>query len=139
MATLWYCCGCKFGPHNSALYDYCINCGTMRCQLCVDEKATDQLSSHSHCNHTTSPYPSAVALDPASILSLDTQTLPHMRPLPRPCLSPSALSFSGGAQVYSQTYMYICCQCNDGPKVYNVQPRCVTCQHDPCSDCVNIK
>ncbi|KAF7167458.1 hypothetical protein CNMCM6106_003018 [Aspergillus hiratsukae] len=42
-------------------------------------------------------------------------------------------------KVYSQTYMYICCQCGDGPKVYNVQPRCIECQHIVCSGCKPVK
>ncbi|GIK00241.1 hypothetical protein Aspvir_004261 [Aspergillus viridinutans] len=41
--------------------------------------------------------------------------------------------------VYSQTYMYICCQCGDGPKVYNVQPRCTECNHIVCSSCKPVK
>ncbi|CAG8909772.1 unnamed protein product [Penicillium egyptiacum] len=37
MASLWYCCGCNFGPHNSSLYDSCIQCGRTRCARCVGE------------------------------------------------------------------------------------------------------
>ena len=33
------------------------------------------------------------------------------------------------------TYVYFCCQCNDGPKVLNVQPRCVLCNHPACTNC----
>ncbi|KAF4214391.1 hypothetical protein CNMCM8980_009210 [Aspergillus fumigatiaffinis] len=42
-------------------------------------------------------------------------------------------------KVYSQTYMYICCNCGDGPKVYNVQPRCTECNHIVCSSCKPVK
>jgi hypothetical protein len=34
-----------------------------------------------------------------------------------------------------KTWLYICCQCNDGPKVGNIQAACVNCGHIPCSDC----
>ncbi|KAL5359390.1 hypothetical protein BJX96DRAFT_174308 [Aspergillus floccosus] len=42
-------------------------------------------------------------------------------------------------KIYTQTYMYICCQCHDGPKVYNVQPQCVNCHHSACSNCTYVK
>ncbi|KAL4896093.1 hypothetical protein BDV59DRAFT_199305 [Aspergillus ambiguus] len=42
-------------------------------------------------------------------------------------------------KIYTQTYMYICCQCQDGPKVYNVQPQCVSCNHVVCSNCTYVK
>ncbi|CAI7626003.1 Zinc finger, RanBP2-type [Penicillium expansum] len=32
-------------------------------------------------------------------------------------------------------YMYICCQCGDGPKLYNMQPTCYVCSHQACSNC----
>lgn len=32
-------------------------------------------------------------------------------------------------------YWYFCCQCNDGPKAYNVQPQCVICNHIACAYC----
>ncbi|KAJ5182783.1 hypothetical protein N7492_000399 [Penicillium capsulatum] len=148
MASLWYCCGCKFGPHNSALYDACINCGAHRCDECVDEKVANRLSSHAHsdCNHTVSPYPSAVAVSSSSI-SLSTRTmppsavtdLPQIRPLSRHRPGAPGLSFEAGTHVYGATYMYICCRCDDGPKVYNVQPQCVICHHEACSSCTYVK
>lgn len=36
--SLWYCCQCTFGPHNSHLYDSCVTCGEYRCPNCVEEK-----------------------------------------------------------------------------------------------------
>lgn len=152
MSSLWYCCGCNFGPHNSALYDACINCGTMRCHMCVHEKVANRLSSHAHSHshsdggHTTSPYPSAVTVS-ASPVSLGPRTmhpsgvadLPQIRPLSRQSPAAPALTFGGGLQVYSQTYMYVCCKCQDGPKVYNVQPQCVICHHEACSACIYVK
>ncbi|OJJ32246.1 hypothetical protein ASPWEDRAFT_44334 [Aspergillus wentii DTO 134E9] len=28
--------------------------------------------------------------------------------------------------------LYVCCQCNDGPKLWDSQPRCVVCGHNAC-------
>ncbi|CAI7567912.1 unnamed protein product [Penicillium discolor] len=38
----------------------------------------------------------------------------------------------------SLTYLYICCGCGDGPKVYNHQPICVPCNHQACGNCENF-
>ncbi|OQD67779.1 hypothetical protein PENPOL_c003G04356 [Penicillium polonicum] len=35
----------------------------------------------------------------------------------------------------SLSYLYICCGCGDGPKVYNLQPICITCSHQACANC----
>lgn len=45
----------------------------------------------------------------------------------------------GGAKVYEQTYLYICCNCKDGPKTHNMQPVCVMCNHRACSGCEYVK
>ena len=31
--------------------------------------------------------------------------------------------------------IYFCCNCGDGPKTWENQRRCVSCDHTPCSDC----
>ncbi|PYH31486.1 uncharacterized protein BO87DRAFT_126440 [Aspergillus neoniger CBS 115656] len=31
--------------------------------------------------------------------------------------------------------LYFCCQCGDGPKLWDRQPRCVICQHSICGYC----
>ncbi|KAK9618328.1 hypothetical protein V6Z94_005359 [Aspergillus fumigatus] len=36
-------------------------------------------------------------------------------------------------------YMYICCQCGDGPKLYNLHPRREACNHIVCSSCMAVK
>lgn len=146
MATLWYCCGCKFGPHNSALYDACIQCSKQRCPSCVDEKVSQRMVSHD-C-HTVSPYPGVASLDTPRVAPLETRPTPivsGLAELPRPRspfhasisnLSPEAL---GTMQFYGETYMYICCQCRDGPKIWNNQPKCVMCGHIACDECEHIK
>ncbi|GFF34006.1 hypothetical protein IFM61606_00491 [Aspergillus udagawae] len=51
------------------------------------------------------------------------------------CQAPRNTSFP----FITYTYMYICCQCGDGPNVYNAQPRCTHCDHIACSDCKPVK
>lgn len=155
MASLWYCCECNFGPHNSALYDACIGCGERRCGVCVEEKVYDALRTHSHAGvhahahnhcHETSPYPSAVAIDTAQALSLNTKSMPialpdlaGIRPLSRLRPAQAASPFAGPAHMYSQTFIYICCRCGDGPKLWENQPSCVSCEHVACGNCTYVK
>ncbi|KAJ6072316.1 hypothetical protein N7467_010401 [Penicillium canescens] len=158
MASLWYCCGCNFGPHNSSLYDACIQCGTRRCARCTDEKISLSMNmdlntsshshshSHSHSCDPTSPYPAAVPMNSPRTTALVTKAmLPQVPELPRvrtllsadyTDMSPASLA---GVRLHGETYMYICCQCNDGPKIYNHQPKCINCNHTACSYCTYVK
>ncbi|RWQ98046.1 hypothetical protein C8Q69DRAFT_158078 [Paecilomyces variotii] len=36
-------------------------------------------------------------------------------------------------------YLYTCCQCEDGPKAYDSQPRCIVCNHSVCSQCTHVR
>ncbi|KAJ5461691.1 uncharacterized protein N7458_003243 [Penicillium daleae] len=150
MATLWYCCGCNFGPFDSDLYDSCINCGQRACSECPREKVNISNYNHPHSAHgchESSPYPSVVAFNTAHTVALDTKTmsatglgdLHTIRSLSRRMPLNMASPFPGAVNFYSQTYMYICCKCGDGPKVYNNQPRCVSCDHEACSRCEEVK
>lgn len=148
MPILWYCCGCRFGPHNAALYDACINCGSKRCGLCTDEKVARHANETYQDSYETSPYPSVITLDTNHTLSLDAIKVPSTKStdiespetvFSRPQHSTTLPSRLGISQSYSQTYMYICCKCQDGPKVYNVQPVCVVCNHEACYCCTYVK
>ncbi|KAJ5317505.1 hypothetical protein N7508_002013 [Penicillium antarcticum] len=158
MASLWYCCGCNFGPHNSSLYDSCIQCGVRRCARCTEEKISDSINmdlnmsshshshSHSHSCDITSPYPAAVHMDSPHTGTINTRAilpqvpeLPGVRPLLRAEDRDMSSSSLAGARVHGATYMYICCNCGDGPKIYNVQPKCIECDHVACSSCTNVK
>ncbi|KAJ5948809.1 hypothetical protein N7454_002116 [Penicillium verhagenii] len=153
MAELWYCCHCAFGPHNSSLYVACISCNRPRCSRCKAEKAVDSLHAHGHSHsnyhsHETSPYPSAVNMSTTYSSSFGSNSmlpagtdLPQIRSL-RPGLATGPQPFPfGESRVTTRgpTYMYICCGCGDGPKVYNVQPRCTECQHSACGGCTYVK
>ncbi|KXG49897.1 uncharacterized protein PGRI_058650 [Penicillium griseofulvum] len=145
MASLWYCCGCNFGPHNSSLYDSCIQCGQVRCARCLDEKVSDNMNVHSHNCDPTSAYPAAVNMDSprtptlkTTAMSIVVPELPGLRPLRADCTDISSVSLPG-TRYNSETYMYICCACNDGPKIYNHQPQCVSCNHMACGNCTYVK
>lgn len=58
MVILWYCCGCYFGPHDSSLYDACLQCGKVRCARCTDEdlNETPQTSSTQETTRQTPNY-----------------------------------------------------------------------------------
>ncbi|KAJ5794927.1 hypothetical protein N7457_001526 [Penicillium paradoxum] len=146
MASLWYCCSCNFGPHNSSLYDACIQCGTARCPRCLEEKVNDSLNLHSHSCNPISAYAAAVPMDSPRMPALKTTSmplvvpeLPGLGPLPRAnCtgISPASLA---GTNYVANTYMYICCSCGDGPKIYDHQPQCVICNHMSCRSCEYVK
>ncbi|KAJ5908162.1 hypothetical protein N7495_000844 [Penicillium taxi] len=138
MADVWYCCDCSFGPHSQSIHDACTGCGRKRCSKC--EAGNHSINtSHSHlhshpqyypnsdsdsdsepdCDHDTIPYPSAVV--PIMPHTSTTSNL-HVHSLSRPSMPSSP---SGGFRTHGGSYMYICCHCKDGPKVYDVQPHMV--------------
>ncbi|KAL4763766.1 uncharacterized protein BDW70DRAFT_120598 [Aspergillus foveolatus] len=40
---------------------------------------------------------------------------------------------------FSSSSLYICCKCNDGPKVYTHNVQCVMCHHIACDLCTHVK
>ncbi|KAL5003608.1 hypothetical protein BDV10DRAFT_153726 [Aspergillus recurvatus] len=49
------------------------------------------------------------------------------------------ISQSQRPNYFSNSSMYICCQCKDGPKVYNHNVQCVLCHHIACELCTHVK
>lgn len=155
MGSVWYCCSCKFGPFDPSLYLACINCNKPRCGACDVEptKVADSHSSHTHSHscHETSPYPAAITMHSSARrpsfgsqpMSIGSTDLPGVSPIGRLGLGLAGpLSSFGGYQptrTVGATYMYICCSCGDGPKVYNTQPACINCEHVACSSCDYVK
>ncbi|KAF7718791.1 Uncharacterized protein PECH_005882 [Penicillium ucsense] len=148
MSSMWYCCGCNFGPIDLDLHDSCTNCDQDLCSRCPRENSSD-----GHSNNNTGPsqemsaYPCTPVLDAKSQHAVLRQVMAGTGPgelhsIPslsrRTPIDPNAL-FKGVVQCYSQTYMWICCMCGDGPKVYNHQSKCVMCNHEACSSCQNVK
>lgn len=155
MAIFWYCCQCGFGPYNVALYSACINCNSISCKYCRREKHDDQLDPIP-CS-TMAPYPTP-ALSPASspslVLTLDNLAYSDQSTLPLPSSSSVMPTHTGrllqddtavslrstsGIRMHGPTYYFICCNCGDGPKVYNHQARCVICHHVACENCTHLK
>lgn len=140
MSSSWYCCDCQFGPHDFGLHSTCFQCGTMRCDDCSIETSSFDDTTHC-CSHELPAYPSVTnsqishgtpvtqlgAMPPT--MSLTTTFNPGLS------LFQGSGSTTSGIMTHGATYMYFCCQCNDGPKVYNVQPQCVMCNHIACASC----
>lgn len=148
MGCLWYCCRCNFGPHNQSLHEACIQCGVPRCARCVQEKNSDNMAvqSHSHTCDITSPYPAAVPISPPTTptfkpttMSIVVPELPRVMALPQPEYTGVSSGSLGGIRTHGGTHMYVCCQCHDGPKIFEVQPQCVMCNHTACTNCVHVK
>ncbi|XHG00099.1 hypothetical protein AWENTII_003569 [Aspergillus wentii] len=126
MAYTWYCCGCSFGPHDADLQSTCLECGERRCEDCTYERqpsmdACHELSPYpvptSTCHHTShhlgvSPAMANLALPNGPSLGFENVSgcgIPNM--------SNEGVKTAGGA-------LYICCQCQDGPKLWDNQPKC---------------
>lgn len=43
LTNMWYCSACNFGPHNSSIYDACIQCGATRSKDALSESIGDSL------------------------------------------------------------------------------------------------
>ncbi|KAK6831885.1 hypothetical protein RU639_002752 [Aspergillus parasiticus] len=81
--------------------------------------------------------------DSVSSLASVSSTMEDDSLVHRPSMSyvnvPDSSLHGLSGHVRTNGYLYICCNCQDGPKLYNIQPRCVMCQHVVCSDCQHVK
>lgn len=144
MSCSWYCCDCQFGPHSFDLHNACLECGTMRCDDCSMETTSFDSSTIHSCSNEVPAYPSIPSQSCHGTSLNQLRTMPSATGLsttfsPGLSLSRDAGSPVHGVKVYGATYMYFCCQCGDGPKVYNHQPQCVMCDHVVCSCCKPAK
>ncbi|EAW12753.1 uncharacterized protein ACLA_011800 [Aspergillus clavatus NRRL 1] len=109
-------------------------------------RSTEDISNNMntlHNCHDVAPYPctsAAGGLHHPMVheAGLQSPSLPYTG-IPESYFNGRAGQAIDMGKVYSNTYMYICCQCGDGPKVYNVQPQCIICQHIACSSCREVK
>uniref|UniRef100_A0A093UVB6 Synaptotagmin-like protein 4 n=1 Tax=Talaromyces marneffei PM1 TaxID=1077442 RepID=A0A093UVB6_TALMA len=162
--TVWYCCGCGYGPCNYSIDDYCPDCQRRRCGACKIARISNRYNYSYQLQGVaeTNPYPEVF-----TAAGFDTNTY-DIHPLLRPfkpshghherislALRPSQLPptlldtghqvltdspsigdiFQHGGLKNSRPVTYYCCQCNDGPKLYANQPRCVSCNHVVCGNC----
>lgn len=166
MRMVWYCCKCHFGPHDENLYVACIQCGARRCQFCPTEQVDADMALSG--SEPVPPYPCGpdppapeVLEKGARLSNSKMDLLIPSAPLPLPSLSAmgrdstqikhhglyhrgpsSALignpDMNGTYAAPADGHLYICCQCGDGPKIYEVQPQCVCCHHRACSHCTHV-
>ncbi|OJJ48354.1 hypothetical protein ASPZODRAFT_14495 [Penicilliopsis zonata CBS 506.65] len=150
--TFWYCCHCDYGPHELR-YDHCVDCHRKRCGNCRVQKTQTGTDNH-HSHDAVSPCPSAVLDMGHSHFEhglKDSTSSP--KAVPDDVFRPSARGplvndlaqanfmelVAPSAHVCSTTYLYFCCECGDGPKVYDHQQRCVICDHVACEYCKPFK
>lgn len=164
--TVWYCCSCGFGPCNDSLDYFCPSCQERRCYNCKTSRISNRYGYGLPREVETNPYPKAstsTGFNP-NAYNVNAPSLPFnisqqhlegtsltLTPTQRPptCLatghrhladgpSISAILQHGGLTKKSPS-SYYCCQCHDGPKLYDVQPVCINCDHQACSSCTPAK
>lgn len=139
-ATHWICCQCNFGPMLICNYPSCLRCQHIH--------ATEGCCTYITENDSTSDYEGVSTYQPVndapSSVSMKTLSAPKFDSTRRvPFSSPNMMGRQTAAPAartrYARTDLYICCQCGDGPKVYQNQSRCVACDHDVCPKCIPVK
>lgn len=160
---VWYCCSCGFGPCNESIDYFCPNCQARRCHNCTASKISNRYNYGLTGEAESNPYPKAFTPagfntkacninPPSQPFSLPQQHL-ERAPLalmptqsPPTCLAtghqhsangPSIgdIFQHGGLSKKSPSSYYYCCQCHDGPKLYDLQPVCINCDHRICRSC----
>ncbi|RAL08599.1 uncharacterized protein BO97DRAFT_408273 [Aspergillus homomorphus CBS 101889] len=150
MPGFWTCCTCLHGLHQIDLHTECLQCGESRCPNCPVDSRDMEMSLYT-C-HEMSPYPStpahSVCAHSLDSLAMVPSRLNCRAPSPQPMSVFSDVrrplhELAGQALPADRTQtrgnLYFCCQCGDGPKLYQNQPRCVMCQHVACANCTPVK
>ncbi|KAL1981365.1 hypothetical protein VTN96DRAFT_2756 [Rasamsonia emersonii] len=152
---VWYCCQCNYGPLNIVIDAACASCQAPRCDGCTVEMVCPKYAFCGGDDEGTSPYPGVPSIfDPSNsnmehrhraatdeVLSLASSS---QFPAPSLLRRSGARDMTRGGRQHGQgivthgpkTFMYYCCQCRDGPKVYNHQVVCVNCNHVVCDNCI---
>lgn len=141
---------CGINPIKAAAHNSCTACNNHRCKSCRNAEVPE-INDSTTCS-VVSQYPAVPVLEYSgrSLPSTHLNAFPSIteyssfkmcRIIVRQPQQQAVLSITapGGIKPYNATYMYICCQCGDGPKVFNHQPRCIRCNHDACSKCKEVK
>lgn len=159
---VWYCCACGFGPCNNSLDSSCPSCHVDRCYNCRTAKISNRYNcglpgdaeaslfhkAYTYAGPNADAYnispPSAPFNPPQQHLERASLALtPNQRP--PTCFhtgnhhsaeNPSIGEiFKHGGLINSSPITWYCCQCNDGPKLYDIQVSCINCDHVICSFC----
>ncbi|KAE8352803.1 hypothetical protein BDV28DRAFT_120302 [Aspergillus coremiiformis] len=99
------------------------------------------------CSHEMSPFSQVPARverrDSVSSLTSVSSVMEDDSLVHRPVMSyvdvPDRSLQGLSGQVKTNSYLYICCKCKDGPKLFTLQPQCVMCSHTVCTHCHYVK
>ncbi|KAH8701847.1 hypothetical protein BGW36DRAFT_371678 [Talaromyces proteolyticus] len=146
--TVWYCCNCSYGPCNLELDIACPMCGTRRCDGCKIEVMNSVYSTFPPAQGPIRPsmelsqtcntfLPTCNSIHHSEGLSIPTFSAVGRLPFIAESGTASAYNIFGHSGLLRQlpNNYYYCCQCNDGPKMYDNQPQCVNCCHTICFNC----
>lgn len=157
---VWYCCHCNYGPLNVSIDLYCASCGEARCDNCVYQMASSRRTVYfSNMDPQSTAMLMARETHPAAIVP-ELDITPPPPPPPAGPMAPSSASMTtkpgtfpslvpesttqhhamllhqpGHLRQRPTSDAYYCCKCNDGPKLYSIQPQCVQCGHQACAFC----
>ena len=124
VVRVWYCGHCGYGPNNPENDLFCCYCQVRRDTyarfefISASSSATVRGSSSQSTNRQT---------------STQNGTMSYGSSQTDYGASQSILRY--GPTTYGPYSSWFCCQCLDGPKSAQLQPRCVGCHHIPCSYC----
>lgn len=152
----WYCCHCKMGPNSPDIDLSCPSCYHPRCYDCPQEMAStysdaeqslypgslqSPIISHHHTCETSDQKNGPPPLSPSVFgfhgLSRPPSSTTRSLEMHPTCASDHLdIRHHGGILNQRPTATaYYCCQCSDGPKLYEVQPVCINCSHHACGSC----
>lgn len=137
---IWYCGHCQHGPMKCGIDEHCCTCGKRK-----DGSATYGVASYVVASSSAHKPPAASAGEYAPFLGPGAsfrapllQSLSHVGSTTSAYNESSAYSSSGSGptpSTYGPAAYWWCCQCFEGPHSTANTPRCLSCQHDPCSYC----
>ena len=140
---LWKCGHCGWEPNTKGLNPHCCSCGRQEDLYATYYEATNK-PSHSYREDTNPTHRRSHSI----VFPRPTSALPETigghtgskgyRPVIRE--QTPRYNVSAPAPVYQPftkgpLQWWWCCQCKDGPKSTTLQPKCVNCEHIPCSYC----
>lgn len=126
-ATHWVCCRCHYGPMSIENYPSCISCQHRGAKSpCCKHQSLRSRGGSQRISEMPSYYTNICGAE------LESIAMPMRRPLDHR---------DDGHYPYRTTpsCMYYCCNCRQGPKIYEHESRCISCNHDVCGNCTYVK
>lgn len=138
--AVWFCCQCLFGPNNVSIDLHCPSCGETRCYMCncdygypKDNLTMSQYPATKNAMNTDYPDtdPDHCSTDTRYCHKSHSQSDIHDTSPTNKC------AYGDDYDGYGpKTYYYYCCQCNNGPKIWNHEIICIDCHHEACAYCL---